>query len=199
MCYGTSRVSSSFSWRFPLGMQAGVSAILAAGSPFLPHSPRWLRHVGRGVEADATWIKLGVSAADAEKTEETANRVEMRREGWLKEAQQLWNKDVRKRTALGVFLMAMQQVGTTASQSRAGSFPHLESFLKASGIDGVLYVSGYPLSGLLHEPNMNSIVRTGPLLSSGSPGNHSILHRLRSIRSRKRRMHNPRPTLRRHL
>lgn len=91
-------------------MQAGVSAILAVGSPFLPHSPRWLRHVGRGAEADVTWVKLGVSAADAEKTEETANRVDVKREGWLRETQQLWKKDVRKQTGLGVFLMAMQNV-----------------------------------------------------------------------------------------
>ena len=79
MCYGTSRVESSFSLRFPLGMQAGVSTLLAIGSPFLPHSPRWLRHVGRGAEADIAWVRLGVSAADAEKTEETANRVEVPR------------------------------------------------------------------------------------------------------------------------
>ena len=115
MCYGTSRVESSFSWRFPLGMQAGVSMLLAIGSPFLPHSPRWLRHVGRGAEADIAWVRLGVSAADAEKTEETANRVEVRREGWWKETQQLWKKGVRKQTGLGVFLMAMQNVGLQAS------------------------------------------------------------------------------------
>ncbi|KAL4249825.1 major facilitator superfamily protein [Abortiporus biennis] len=121
VCYGTSRINSSLSWRFPLGMQAVVSSILAVGSPFLPHSPRWLRHVGRGAEADATWLKLGVSAADAEKSEENAQRAETvsnKRESWWKEAQQLWKKDIRKRTSLGVFLMAMQN---------------------ASGIDGVLY------------------------------------------------------------
>ena len=91
-------------------MQAFVSITLAIGTPFLPHSPRWLRHVGRDAEADASWAKLGVSAADAEKTEENAQRGAGPREGVWKEAQQLWNKKVRGRTALGVFLMGMQQV-----------------------------------------------------------------------------------------
>ncbi|THH30584.1 hypothetical protein EUX98_g3608 [Antrodiella citrinella] len=68
--------------------------------------------------ADATWIKLGVSAADAEKTEENAERSSVPRESVWKEAQQLWSKNVRARTVLGVFLMGMQQL---------------------SGIDGVLY------------------------------------------------------------
>lgn len=115
VCFGTSRVPSSFSWRFPLGMQAGVSAVLAVGSPFLTHSPRWLRHVGRGAEADMAWVKLGVRGADAEKTEETANREETRTEGWWKETQQLWDKDVRKRTGLGVFLMMMMNVRSNLS------------------------------------------------------------------------------------
>ncbi|CAL1713568.1 unnamed protein product [Somion occarium] len=122
VCYGTSRIASSFSWRFPLGMQAAVSVVLAAGCPFLPHSPRWLRHVGRSAEADIAWVRLGVSAADAEKTEENAERERERerspRGNWWQEARQLWKKDVRKRTGLGVFLMGMQN---------------------ASGIDGVLY------------------------------------------------------------
>ncbi|KAI0072032.1 hypothetical protein K474DRAFT_1629677 [Panus rudis PR-1116 ss-1] len=127
VCYGTSRTSSSLSWRLPLVMQCVTASVLAAGCPFLPHSPRWLRHVGRHDEAVKAWEKLGVSAADAEKTDESAQRErenQARQEGhgnrgsWLQEAKQLWTKDVRKRTFLGVFLMGMQN---------------------ASGIDGVLY------------------------------------------------------------
>lgn len=118
VCYGTSHIHSSLSWRFPLGMQAVVATGLAVVAPFLPHSPRWLRHVGRTAEADAAWVKLGVSAADAEKTEESAVRVQTVRESWWTRTKQLWAKDVRRRTGLGVFLMGMQH---------------------ASGIDGVLY------------------------------------------------------------
>ncbi|KAH9937434.1 general substrate transporter [Fomitopsis serialis] len=118
ICYGTVQIPSSLSWRFPFGLQAVISAILAVGSPFLPHSPRWLRHVGRAIDADAAWVKLDVVSADAQKTEENASRDAVQRLSWWQEAQQLWKRGVKARTALGVFLMGMQQ---------------------ASGIDGVLY------------------------------------------------------------
>lgn len=104
------RVPTSLSWRFPFGMQAVISAVLAVGTPFLPNSPRWLRHVGRTADADATWVKLGVSSAEAEKTEENASRDEAQKLSWWQEGQQMWKKGIRGRTALGVFLMGMQQV-----------------------------------------------------------------------------------------
>lgn len=110
ICYGTVRVPTSLSWRFPFGMQAVIATVLAVGTPFLPHSPRWLRHVGRTADADAAWVKLGVSSADAEKTEENANRDEAQKLSWWQEGQQMWKKGIRGRTALGIFLMGMQQV-----------------------------------------------------------------------------------------
>lgn len=65
------------------------------------------------------WERLGVEAAEREKLEENtqeglAEQVKMR------DILAVFGKDVWKRTALGVFLMGMQQL---------------------SGIDGVLYVS----------------------------------------------------------
>ncbi|KAJ3522728.1 hypothetical protein NM688_g8835 [Phlebia brevispora] len=118
VCYGTSRLHTSLSWRFPLGMQATISAVFAAGCPFLPHSPRWLHIVGRHAESRAAWDKLGVGAADIEKTEQAAQREQVEHGSFGVELKLMWRKGVRGRTALGVFLSAMQQ---------------------ASGIDGVLY------------------------------------------------------------
>lgn len=118
ICYGTVRVSTSLSWRFPFGMQAVISAILAIGTPFLPHSPRWLRHVGRPADADEAWVKLGVSSADAEKTEENSSRDEAQNLGWWQEGQQMWKKGIRGRTALGIFLMGMQQVHSLVHKCR---------------------------------------------------------------------------------
>ncbi|KAI0932573.1 hypothetical protein AcW2_001162 [Taiwanofungus camphoratus] len=115
VCYGTVHIPSSLSWRFPFGMQTIIAALFAVGAPLLPHSPRWLRHVGRIADADAAWAKLGVGTVDAE---ENSQRGDAQKMDWWKEVQQLWKKGIRMRTALGVFLMAMQQ---------------------ASGIDGVLY------------------------------------------------------------
>lgn len=118
VCYGTSQLTSSLSWRFPFGIQAIVSVVLGAGCPLLPHSPRWLHHVGRHDEARAAWERLGVAAADVEKTEQAAQREAAERGSFWTEVGQMWKKGVRGRTFLGVFLQAMQQ---------------------ASGIDGVLY------------------------------------------------------------
>ncbi|OCH96664.1 MFS general substrate transporter [Obba rivulosa] len=96
----TVHIPPSLSWRSPFGIQAVVSVIFAIGCLFLPYFPR--------AKAEATWARLGVSAADAQQAKESAQREE------------LWKKGLRTRTALGVFLMGMQQ---------------------ASGIDGVLYVN----------------------------------------------------------
>ncbi len=101
-------------------MQAVGAVIFAAGCPFLPHSPRWLHIVGRHDEARAAWEKLGVSTADIEKTEAAAQREQVQQGSFGVELKQMWMKGVRGRTALGVFLCAMQQL---------------------SGIDGVLYAS----------------------------------------------------------
>ncbi|KAK0210316.1 general substrate transporter, partial [Desarmillaria ectypa] len=38
-CYGSIKVPGSFSWRFPLALQAMVAIILAIGTPFFQHSP----------------------------------------------------------------------------------------------------------------------------------------------------------------
>ena len=118
ICYGTVRVPTSLSWRFPFGMQAVIATVLAVGTPFLPHSPRWLRHVGRTADADAAWVKLGVRSADAEKTEENASRDEAQKLSWWQEGQQVWKKGVRGRTALGIFLMGMQQVHSFIWEAR---------------------------------------------------------------------------------
>jgi hypothetical protein len=41
----------------------------------LPHSPRWIKHVGREAEATAAWSSLGFTNAEAEKERETTQRV----------------------------------------------------------------------------------------------------------------------------
>lgn len=126
ICYGTVKISSTFSWRFPLGLQAGVGILLAVGTPFFPHSPHWLRHAGRHTEADMAGTKLGMTVVEAKHDEINvttrddsgpgANTVradttkKSDNEFWTV-AKLLWSKDIRFRTFFGVFLMAMQQVG----------------------------------------------------------------------------------------
>jgi hypothetical protein len=95
-------------------MQAVVGVIFSAGSLFLPHSPRWLKHVGRDAEAAAAWSSLGFSSVEAEKEIEATQRDEEQTDNgekhWWDAVKQLMDKSVRKRTLLGCFLMASQQV-----------------------------------------------------------------------------------------
>jgi hypothetical protein len=69
-------------------------------------------------EALALWEGLGVNAAEREKLEEKSN-VELPERVGMKDILAIFGKDAWRQTAIGVFLMGMQQL---------------------SGIDGVLYV-----------------------------------------------------------
>ncbi|KAJ5179529.1 hypothetical protein N7492_002739 [Penicillium capsulatum] len=125
-CYGSSKhIHSSFSWRTPFIMLASLSMILSVASLLLlPASPRWLTLHGREAEAAQAWDDLGVSHAEREKVElevttrEVDATVEEDKGERMHKLLDIFSKDVRSRTALAVFMMAMQQL---------------------SGIDGVLY------------------------------------------------------------
>jgi len=128
-CYGSVELDgSAMAWRIPYAVQIACSVVLAAGAMLLPHSPRWLRHVGRHQDAERALQKLGVTPEElgldelepvvpAEKGQDAASKPEHQGlwDMWLS----LWRKDVRKRTLLGVYL----QFG-----------------IMTSGIDGILYV-----------------------------------------------------------
>lgn len=150
-CYGTTGIRSSLSWRLPLALQAGIAALLALTSfLYLPQSPRWLSSVGRMDEATRVWDRLGVSGAEREKNEELLPIVGLEPvqqshpsqprststsngKPWLAQFSDglaVFRNPGRKQMALGVFMMAMQQL---------------------SGIDGVLYVNKPP-SLLQHHP-----------------------------------------------
>lgn len=132
-CYGSSKhIQTSFSWRTPFILLASLSMILSVSSfLLLPASPRWLTLHGREVEAAQTWDDLGVSHAERKKVElqettrEIDPEVEDSREPKMHKLLDIFSRDVRSRTALAVFMMAMQQL---------------------SGIDGVLYVSEHIIS-----------------------------------------------------
>lgn len=130
--YGTSGVQSSLSWRTPwIVLSACAMIICGISLAFLPESPQWLGLQGRYAEAEEAWEYLGVTLADREpvKAEVHVQEIESDAEeddvsaGPQKKTAgtvlDIFSKDVRGRTALGVFLMGMQQL---------------------SGIDGVLYV-----------------------------------------------------------
>ncbi|KAL4929254.1 putative MFS sugar transporter [Aspergillus undulatus] len=116
-----------------------------AAVTWLVPSPRWLTLHGRKAEAESIWDLLGVSHAEREKSEieqdrgsviqgpvsqdaavtnvasmdVTPTEPQVGERSTKHKLSDIFSKDVRSRTALTVFLMAMQQL---------------------SGIDGVLYV-----------------------------------------------------------
>ncbi|PVH95298.1 putative MFS sugar transporter [Periconia macrospinosa] len=143
ICYGTRALHSSLAWRLPFVLLAALSASFAFSVYFwLPESPRWLSLQGKEADANKVWEALDVNSADREKiilqqggpetgialeptptaTPEDNGRdiavpspVSTPKKSALLDA---FAPDVRARTLLGIFLMAMQQL---------------------SGIDGVLY------------------------------------------------------------
>lgn len=61
VCYGSLNIDGSLSWRLPWILQCLTCLVTAVGVRFLPHSPRWLLHVGRRAEAEVAMQRLGIS------------------------------------------------------------------------------------------------------------------------------------------
>ncbi|KLJ11357.1 hypothetical protein EMPG_13380 [Blastomyces silverae] len=156
-CYGTVRVQSSFSWRFPIALQAGIALWLTAVSLFyLPESPRWLHHHGHRAAAEAACTRLGINVIESynemdgdANPHERGNAEEFStisarlRQHYARSARNLrliLGPGSRKQALLGVFLMSMQQL---------------------SGIDGVIYYA--PL--LFKQAGLSS--STASFLASG--------------------------------
>lgn len=123
--YGTSSLESSASWRVPFAVQSFLAFAYATGCLMLPHTPSWLLSKGRLADAARMSARISganeIGSAEPALVRESKAEAETLRQRLRKAAtdyRRAWGKDVRSRTALGCFMMAMQQFG---------------------GIDGVLY------------------------------------------------------------
>ncbi|KAG5296671.1 sugar transporter [Histoplasma ohiense] len=56
--FGSSHARYSFSWRFPLSLQAFPALLLVVGALFLPESPRWLIEHGQSQRGYDTLVRL---------------------------------------------------------------------------------------------------------------------------------------------
>ncbi|KAJ7228698.1 general substrate transporter [Mycena pura] len=140
-CFGTINFPDSVSWRLPLALQAVVAIVLAIGTPFFPHSPHWLRSVGRPCDAEAATVKFGLRVTEVRKEDEAiagGPSAQVAKLTFVQQAKELWAKDVRFRTFFALFLMGMQQYAPVLFQ-QAGLSSVSASFL-ASGVSGVIMV-----------------------------------------------------------
>lgn len=149
LCYATSRIpASSASWRVPLAFQSLVGGVFALCCTLVPQSPRWLLTKGRPREAAKALARLGITPAEHGEAIDTsvAESAAAPRSLWQSVRAAFADlglavaKGVRRRTALGCFLMAMQQF---------------------AGIDGILYYA--PL--LFRQAGLSS--QTASFLASG--------------------------------
>lgn len=170
--YGTVHINSSASWRLPLALQSFLSFLFAAVCVPLPHSPRWLKLCGRHEEARLLWIRLGVNldhqgaevgdGVISDKREDMESKTNGRSGESPSVATELedstaivshsitrvFRKDVRSRTALGVYYLGMQQLCGIDSIlyyapivfQQAGLTSQKSSFL-ASGVTAIVIVA----------------------------------------------------------
>ncbi|EED20163.1 hexose carrier protein, putative [Talaromyces stipitatus ATCC 10500] len=124
MCYGTVKSSTSFSWRFPLALQAGISFALALSALYyLPESPKWLNHRGHLGEAERAWNKLEVAGADRgpDTFQESVQHEQQLDTNFITRFRSYYHDAVlntrrvmgpasQKQAFLAVFLMSMQQL-----------------------------------------------------------------------------------------
>ncbi|KAH7107922.1 general substrate transporter [Auriculariales sp. MPI-PUGE-AT-0066] len=139
-CYGTVHLNNDFAWRTPYIFQVVCSLIMAAGSLLLPHSPRWLKHVGRDADAEKSMRQLGVTADDlgfepppelraplSEKTDEAAPR----RDQQSTDVKETWLSPWRKIGIDGILYYAPTVFAQAGLKSNTASF-------LASGVIGLV-------------------------------------------------------------
>lgn len=173
LCYATSRIpASSASWRVPLAFQSLVGGVFALCCTLVPQSPRWLLTKGRPREAAKALARLGITPAEHGEAIDTsvAESAAAPRSLWQSVRAAFADlglavaKGVRRRTALGCFLMAMQQF---------------------AGIDGILWEPPLAVLFVNEETDACSVqVLRAPALPAGRPvvpdGVFSRLGRLRA-------------------
>ncbi|KAE9391335.1 putative transporter [Gymnopus androsaceus JB14] len=148
-CYGTVHISDSFAWRTPFLLQSSLALIYGLGCPFiLPFSPRWLYMKGKKAKAEEVMRSLHRQNGSNESINVEEFEVDVDETEQKSDIRDIFKKDVRKRTLLACFLMAMQQLSgidgilyyAPVLFAQAGLSASTSKFL-ASGVSGLLNVA----------------------------------------------------------
>ncbi|TRM67008.1 general substrate transporter [Schizophyllum amplum] len=159
VCYGSLNITGSLSWRLPWVLQCLTCSVTAIGVRFLPHSPRWLLHVGRRDEAMRAMQRLDLSkdefitlaaSEEEEKAQLQAAREKAQRGGFkhhVAQFKQAFAPGLRGRTAMAIFMQSFQQFAgidgvlyyAPVLFKQAGLSSQSASFL-ASGVTGIVNV-----------------------------------------------------------
>ncbi|KAL1743659.1 general substrate transporter [Schizophyllum fasciatum] len=159
VCYGSLNIVGSLSWRLPWILQCLTCSVTAVGVRFLPHSPRWLLHVGRHEEAVHAMQRLDLSkdefitlaaSEEEEKAQQAAAREKAQRGGWkhhVAQFKEAFAPGLRGRTGMALFMLSIQQLAgidgvlyyAPVLFKQAGLSSSSASFL-ASGVTGIVNV-----------------------------------------------------------
>ncbi|RDW72325.1 sugar porter family MFS transporter [Aspergillus mulundensis] len=111
IAFGSSNIAeSSYSWRVPFIIQAVVALVLCLGMVFVPFSPRWLAQVGRGDDAKQVLYRLRALCKVEEEFDEIRQSLDSQEQQQTASIKEIFNRQYRSRTALGIFLMSFQQL-----------------------------------------------------------------------------------------
>ncbi|KAL2852258.1 hypothetical protein BJX68DRAFT_254601 [Aspergillus pseudodeflectus] len=110
IAFGAHNITGSWAWRVPFVVQAVVAAVLCVGMGVVPFSPRWLVQVGRADNARRALSKVRPLTDVERELEEIQQSLDLEKQQQTATIREIFNRKYRGRTALGIFLMAFQQL-----------------------------------------------------------------------------------------
>ena len=131
IAFGSRNLSGSVAWRIPFIVQGAFAVLLTVGMLAMPYSPRWLAQQGRNQEARLVLrsLRSAEGQVEAELQEITASREESQGTGATAEFTEVCSRRYIKRTAIGVAIMALQQLTGVSGfffHYASNLFPHLQ-------------------------------------------------------------------------